>query len=134
VVDISDAMGAALDAWAEEAKPDSGWRAPVYRCDYPSRVGGRQVHELYVAAVPGTGRFEATLGEWAPDCAKPVEPIAVSAGTAHACRSTTPAKEGDTMVVVAKKSHGQTRLAELDLRPQRAEVYAKLAQLLVDRL
>ena len=38
------------------------------------------------------------------------------------------------MVLVAKKSHGRTRLAELDLRPQRADVYAKIAQLLSDRL
>ena len=45
-----------------------------------------------------------------------------------------PDKEGDTMVLVAKKSHGQTRLAKLDLRPQRADVYAKIAQLLSDRL
>lgn len=134
VTEISTAMGAALDTWAEEAKADGGWRVPVYRCDYPSRVGGRQVHQLYIAAVPGTGRLEATLEEFASDCGKPVEPITVTAGTARSCRSTNPDKEGDTMVLVAKKSHGQTRLAELDLRPQRADVYTKIAQLLSDRL
>jgi hypothetical protein len=62
------------------------------------------------------GRFDALVKEWTTDC--------VGA----------PAKEKDVMLVVAKKAHGQTRLAELDLRPNRDDVYTKIAQLLTDRL
>jgi hypothetical protein len=133
VTEVSAAMGAALDTWAEEAEPDRHWRAPIYRCDYPSRKGGRQIHQLYIAAVPGTGRFDAVLKEWSQECADAAVPIAGVTGTARTCSPTTPGKEG-VVLVVAKKSHGETRLAELDLRPQRAEIYAKIAQLLADRL
>ncbi|WP_410616743.1 hypothetical protein [Amycolatopsis sp. lyj-109] len=133
VNDVRAAMGAALDAWAEEAAPDRSWRAAIYRCDYPSRVGGRQIHQLYVAAVPGTGRFDAVLKEWSQECADAAVPVAGVTGTARTCSPTTPGKEG-VVLMVAKKSHGETRLAELDLRPQRTEVYAKIAQLLLDRL
>ena len=134
MTDVSAAMGAALDAWAEEAQPDKGWRAPVYRCDYPSRVGGRQVHQLYVAAVPGTGRFDALVKEWTTDCVGAPVPIPGVTGTARTCVASSPTKEKDVMLVVAKKAHGQTRLAELDLRPNRDDVYTKIAQLLTDRL
>jgi hypothetical protein len=134
VTEVSAAMGAALDAWAEEAEPYRQWTVPVYRCDYRSRVGGRQIHQLYVAAVPGTGRFTALLKLWTEDCAAPAATIAGVTGTARSCAATAPGKEGDIMVLVAKKSHGETRLAELDLRPQREEVYTKIAQLLTERL
>lgn len=133
VTEVSAAMGAALDAWAEEAEPDRHWRAPIHRCDYPSRVGGRQLQQLYIAAVPGTSRFDAVLKEWSQECSGAAKPIAGVGGFARTCSPTTPGKEG-VVLLVAKKSHGETRLAELDLAPQRDEVYAKIAQLLTDRL
>jgi hypothetical protein len=133
VTDISDAMGAALNSHAVEAEPNREFKPPVYRCDYVARAGGGQVHEMYVAAVPGTGRLETKLKDWTQDCAGPAVPVAGAPGTARTC-ALTGAKQGDVMLLVAKQVHGQTRMAELDLRPNRNEVYVRLAQLLTDRL
>jgi hypothetical protein len=133
VTDISAAMGASLNSHAVEAEPNREFTPPVYRCDYVARAGGGQVHELYVAAVVGGGRLEAILKDWTQDCEGPAVPLAGATGTARTC-ALTGTKKGDVMVLVAKKVHGQTRLAELDLRPNRNEVYVRLAQLLLDRL
>ena len=133
VVDISDAMGAALDSWAVEENSRQHDGIMTYHCSYPSRVGGRQAHDLWVDVVPGTKQFGSLVEEWTRDCAAPATPIPGVAGTTRTCQPKSNS-EGDIMVLVVKKGHGETRLAELDLRPQRTEVYAKIAQLLVDRL
>ncbi|MEU8637575.1 hypothetical protein AB0C38_35805 [Amycolatopsis sp. NPDC048633] len=133
VADISGAMGAALDAWAVEEKPDPKAGVTTYHCSYPSRVGGRQVHDLWVDVVPGTKQLASLLAEWTADCVAPASPITVPSATARTCDLKSHS-EHDAMVLVVKQSHGQTRLAELDLRPNRADVYTKIAQLLADRL
>jgi hypothetical protein len=133
VTDISGAMGAALDTWAVEEKPDPKPGVTTYHCSYPSRVGGRQVHDLWIDVVPGTKRLASLIAEWTADCVAPAAPITVANATARTCDLKSHS-EHDAMVLVVKQSHGQTRLAELDVRPNRAEVYAKIAQLLAERL
>ncbi|MDS0139857.1 MULTISPECIES: hypothetical protein [unclassified Amycolatopsis] len=131
--DISTAAGDASFLYAVEAAPDKRPGVSTYRCDYANQGGPRQADQLYVNVVPGTSRFDALVREWTKDCAQPAVPIAGVDGTARTCALTGP-DEHEVMVLVAKAGHGQTRLAELDLSPTRTDVYAKLAQLLLERL
>jgi hypothetical protein len=133
VTESSATMGVVLDAYAVEEARTTQQDATTYHCDYASRTGGRQLLDLYVTVVPGTGQVSSLVTEWTKDCKGPAKPIGGVAGTIRTC-ALDGTNAGDVMVLVAKKSHGQTRLAELYLRPFRAEVYTKLAQLLTDRL
>ena len=133
VTESSAVMGVVLDEYAVEAAPDQRPGVTTYRCDYANQGGPRQANQLYVNVIPGTGRFDALVREWTKDCDQPAVPIAGVTGTARTCALTGPDGR-EIMVLAAKAGHGQTRLAELDLSPTRADVYAKLAQLLLDRL
>ncbi|MDT7799784.1 MAG: hypothetical protein QOI78_3217 [Actinomycetota bacterium] len=73
--------------------------------------------------------FHAVVGR-----AAGAAPIPGVNGTTRTCELSKGSNSGDVMLLVAKKAHGRTRLAELDLRPFRSEVYPRLAQLLPDRL
>lgn len=126
-------MGVVLDAYAVEEATTTQQDATTYHCDYASRTGGRQLLDLYVTVVPGTRQVASLVTEWTKDCKGPAKPIGGVAGTTRTC-SLDGTNSGDVMVLVAKKSHGQTRLAELYLRPFTEEVYTKLAQLLTDRM
>ncbi|MFJ1765842.1 hypothetical protein ACIOD2_36330 [Amycolatopsis sp. NPDC088138] len=134
VTEMSAVMGATLDTYAVEQPPDPRQGVTTYRCNYASRTGGRLVHDLFIDVLPGTGRFASLVTEWTQDCAAPAVPIPGVNGTTRTCELSKGSNSGDIMLLVAKKSHGQTRLAELDLRPFRSEVYPRLAQLLTDRL
>lgn len=134
VTESSAAMGVALDTYAVEEAKTTQRDATTYHCDYASRTGGRQLLDLFVTVVPGTGQVASLVKEWTRDCKGPANPLGgVAGGTTRTC-SLDGTNSGDVMVLVAKKSHGQTRLAELYLRPFTDEVYTKLAQLLSDRL
>lgn len=126
-------MGAVLDEYAVEQPPTTQQDAKTYQCHYASRTGGRQLLDLFVTVIPGTRQVTALVTEWTKDCKGPAAPIAEVAGTTRTC-SMDGTNSGDVLVLVAKKSHGQTRLAELYLRPFPARVYTALAQLLNDRL
>jgi hypothetical protein len=133
VTESSATMGVVLDAYAVEEATTTQQDATTYHCNYASRTGGRQLLDLYVTVVPGTGQVSSLVTAWTKDCKGPAKPIGGVTGTTRTC-SLDGTNFGDVMVLVAKKSHGQTRLAELYLRPFAAEVYTKLAQLLTDRL
>ncbi|MEV6620489.1 hypothetical protein AB0M83_03075 [Amycolatopsis sp. NPDC051106] len=133
VTESSATMGVVLDAYAVEEATTTQQDATTYHCDYASRTGGRQLLDLYVTVVPGTRQVASLVTEWTKDCKGPAKPIGGVAGTTRTC-SLDGTNSGDVMVLVAKKSHGQTRLAELYLRPFTEEVYTKLAQLLTDRM
>ena len=133
VTESSATMGVVLDAYAVEEATTTQQDATTYHCNYASRTGGRQLLDLYVTVVPGTGQVSSLVTAWTKDCKGPAKPIDGVAGTTRTC-SLDGTNFGDVMVLVAKKSHGQTRLAELYLRPFNAGVYTKLAQLLTDRL
>ncbi|WP_372667160.1 hypothetical protein [Amycolatopsis kentuckyensis] len=139
VTETSAAMGVVLDTYAVEEAPSSQQGATTYHCNYASRTGGRQLFDLYITVVPGTGQVAALVKEWTKPCVEPATPIAGVDGTTRTCKLNDNVigngrGYGDVMLLVAKKSHGQTRLAELDLRPFAPEVYAKIARLLSDRL
>ncbi|WIY01530.1 hypothetical protein QRX60_47190 [Amycolatopsis mongoliensis] len=133
VTESSATMGVVLDAYAVEEAKTTQQDATTYHCTYASRTGGRQLLDLFVTVVPGTGQIPSLVTAWTKDCKGPAKPIGGVAGTTRTC-SLDGADSGDVMVLVVKKSHGQTRLAELYVRPFTDEVYAKLAQLLTDRL
>ncbi|MFI5593292.1 hypothetical protein ACIA5G_50165 [Amycolatopsis sp. NPDC051758] len=133
VTESSATMGVVLDAYAVEEATTTQQDATTYHCNYASRTGGRQLLDLFVTVVPGTGQVSSLVTDWTRDCKGPAKPIAGVAGTTRTC-SLDGTNFGDVMVLVVKKSHGQTRVAELYLRPFSAEVYTKLAQLLTDRL
>ena len=133
VTESSATMGVVLDSYAVEEASTTQQDATTYHCNYASRTGGRQLLDLYVTVVPGTRQVASLVTEWTKDCKGPAKPIGGVAGTTRTC-SLDGTNSGDVMVLVAKKSHGQTRLAELYLRPFTEEVYTKLAQLLTDRM
>ncbi len=134
VTESSATMGVVLDSYAVEEAKTTQQDATTYHCNYASRTGGRQLLDLFVTVVPGTGQVASLVTAWTKDCKGPVKPIGgVTGNTTRAC-SLDGTNSSDVMVLVAKKSHGQTRLAELYLRPFTDEVYTKLAQLLIDRL
>jgi hypothetical protein len=133
VTESSATMGVVLDSYAVEEAATTQQDATTYHCNYASRTGGRQLLDLYVTVVPGTRQVASLVTEWTKDCKGPAKPIGGVAGTTRTC-SLDGTNSGDVMVLVAKKSHGQTRLAELYLRPFSEGVYAKLAQLLTDRM
>ncbi|HEY3470675.1 MAG TPA: hypothetical protein VGL47_36450 [Amycolatopsis sp.] len=139
VTESSAAMGVVLDTYAVEEAPSSQQGATTYHCNYASRTGGRQLFDLYITVVPGTGQVPALVREWTKPCVEPATPIAGVDGTTRTCKlndneAGNGRGYGDVMLLVVKKSHGQTRLAELDMRPFAPEVYTKLAGLLSDRL
>ncbi|MFJ7215739.1 hypothetical protein [Amycolatopsis sp. NPDC098790] len=139
VTETSAAMGVVLDTYAVEEAPSSQQGATTHHCNYASRTGGRQLFDLYITVVPGTGQVAALVKEWTKPCVEPATPIAGVDGTTRTCKLNDNVAGngrgyGDVMLLVVKKSHGQTRLAELDLRPFAPEVYAKIARLLSDRL
>ncbi|MGK3203308.1 hypothetical protein [Amycolatopsis sp. MEPSY49] len=139
VTETSAAMGVVLDTYAVEEAPSSQQGATTYHCDYASRTGGRQLFDLYITVVKGTGQVAALVKEWTKPCVEPATPIPGVDGTTRTCKLNDNVAGngrgyGDVMLLVVKKSHGQTRLAELDLRPFAPEVYAKIARLLSDRL
>jgi hypothetical protein len=133
VTESSAAMGVVLDAYAVEEAPLSQQDATTYHCNYASRTGGRQLLDLFVTAVPGTKQVASLVTAWTKDCKGPAAPIGGVDGTTRTC-SLDGTNFGDVLVLVVKKSHGQTRLAELYLRPFTPQVYTKVAQLLNDRL
>ncbi|WP_410672374.1 hypothetical protein [Amycolatopsis sp. cmx-4-68] len=139
VTESSAVMGVVLDTYAVEEAPTSQQGATTHHCNYASRTGGRQLFDLYVTVVPGTGQVAALVKEWTKRCLEPATPIADVEGTTRTCKLNDNVAGngrgyGDVMLLVVKKSHGQTRLAELFMRPFAADVYAKLARLLSDRL
>lgn len=132
-------MGVVLDAYAVEEAPSSQHGATTYHCNYASRTGGRQLLDLFVTVVPGTGQVATLVKEWTKPCLSPATPIADVDGTTRTCKLNDNVAGngrgyGDVMLLVVKKSHGQTRLAELVIRPFPADVYAEFARLLSDRL
>ncbi|WP_146073617.1 hypothetical protein [Amycolatopsis sp. CA-126428] len=134
VTDASAAMSAHIDAYAVEEAPDKRPGITTYHCAYASRTGGLQIHDLFVTVIPGTGQFASLLKEWTTDCDKPATPIAGMEATARTCALSGAGQGGDVMILVGKKGHGETRLAEFHLWPTRSDVYPKIAQLLLDRL
>lgn len=133
VTESSATMGIVLDAYAVEEAKTTQYDATTYHCNYASRTGGRQLLDLFVTVVPGTGQVSSLVTEWTKDCKGPAKPIAGVAGTTRTC-SMDDTNSSDVLVLVVKKSHGQTRLAELYTRPFADKVYTTLAQLLTDRL
>lgn len=133
VTESSAVLGVVLDEYAVEQAPTTQRDAKTYQCHYASRTGGRQLLDLFVTVVPGTRQFAALVTEWTKDCKGPAAPIGEVDGTTRTC-SLDGTNAGDVLVLVAKKSHGQTRLAEVYLRPFAARVYTGIAQLLNDRL
>ncbi|GAB3151435.1 hypothetical protein GCM10027258_50790 [Amycolatopsis stemonae] len=132
-------MGVVLDAYAVEEAPSKDRDATTYHCNYASRTGGRQLLDLFVTVVPGTRQFSALLADWTKACIGPAAPVAGVDGTTRTCKlndneAGNGRGYGDVMLLVVKKSHGQTRLGELVLRPFAPEVYTRIANLLNARL
>jgi hypothetical protein len=139
VTESSAVMGVVLDTYAVEEAPSRDRDATTYHCNYASRTGGRQLLDLYVTVIPGTGQLAGLVKDWTKPCLEPATPIAGVDGTTRTCKLNDNVAGngrgyGDVLLLVGKKSHGQTRLAQLVLRPFPADVYTKLAQLLSDRL
>lgn len=134
VDDISAAVGGVVNAHAEETKPDKQPGITIYRCDYVPRVGSVRPHELFVAAVPGSGRLNSLLADWSEDCAAPGATIPGVDVPARYCQVRNPRTAGEVMLLVGKKAHGQARVAELFMEPIRVDVYTALAKLLAARL
>lgn len=134
VTESSATMGVVLDAYAVEEASMKQLDATTYHCNYASRTGGRQLLDLFVTVVPGTRQVASLVTSWTKECKGPANPIGGVAGSTTRTCSMDGTNFGDVLVLVVKKSHGQTRLGELYLRPFNDKVYTKLAQLLTDRM
>lgn len=108
-----------------EGRSESVGPGRAYECDYDGLMT-----TLYVVAIPGNQPATAMIGKLTKECREAAQPIPGAGETATRCKTT----DGAEMVVVGKRGHGQTRVAQLYLPPARTDVYESLAKLLGDRL
>ena len=108
-----------------EGEPENVGSGKAYQCSYDGLSAS-----LFVVAIPGNQAPAAMIGRLTKECREAATPVAGAGDTATRCKTT----DGAEMVVVGKRSHAQTRVAQLYLAPARTDVYESLAKLLGDRL
>ncbi|MFT7867844.1 MULTISPECIES: hypothetical protein [Amycolatopsis] len=96
----------------------------AYHCGYG--LNG----ELVVVAIPGAQSPSATIGRLNKDCKEPAKPIPGAGEYASHCKF----PDGEEMVAIGKRGHGQSRFAQFYTPTNREDVYVSVAKLLGDRL
>ncbi len=96
----------------------------AYHCGYG--LNG----ELVVVAIPGTQSPSATIGRLNKDCKESAKPIPGAGEYASHCKF----PDGEEMVAIGKRGHGQSRFAQFYTPTNREDVYVSVAKLLGDRL
>lgn len=139
VHDIVAAVGGAWSATVSEQPPKKDGPFTTYTCVYTSEFHDAAAFQLFVA----TGPADRSPGQMADDWAKQgctTAAVAIPGAGEKALYCDLPDATVDgmpeqvTTVIVAAHSHGESRIAELDLHKIRADVYTKIATLLAGRL
>ncbi|MCR6486363.1 hypothetical protein M8542_26395 [Amycolatopsis sp. OK19-0408] len=111
--------GEGTEAASEAMNPGT-----AYHCQYG--LNG----ELVVVAIPGAQSPSATIGRLDKECKEPAKPVPGAGEYATHCKF----PDGEEMIAVGKRGHGQSRFAQFYTPSNRDDVYVSLAKLLGDRL
>ncbi|WP_039912151.1 hypothetical protein [Amycolatopsis vancoresmycina] len=111
--------GEGTEGKSEDVNPGT-----AYHCGYG--LNG----ELVVVALPGAQSPSATIGRLNKECKEPAKPIPGAGEYASHCKF----PDGEEMVAIGKRGHGQSRFAQFYTPTNREDVYVSVAKLLGDRL
>jgi hypothetical protein len=133
VPEIAQAAGSSWAATAVEKPPQKG----SFLCTYQSKFHSAAAFQLRILA-PGGGTPRALADKAAKTCGEPAVPIPGTGDAAFYCQGPDQDVDGipeqQTRIVVAKASHGESRVGVLDVHRIREDVYVSLAHLLAERL